>query len=309
MAQLFLYVNLDKSAALRAGETQAGHLALPVTSAMIMALSPEETGALETHVSEDNRYVVRLDVDGTSTAAIKAACARAVAYRAAEAAAKAAKQAADDARLAQPVEDHIVLASHGEWHTRGYAVTGEYASASYTRASAECVARNRVLQSARDAARIEENRIKKEEAAEQEAQFVSLVSALLSDEQRERFVAGCLPVAERDAVTREHLFAAFATLPRYEKLTHDDITHEDGCYGDSPDFSVDEVELSNADLDAAQFATWKQIAALVASHENEPMIELRCHDGECNCGEKVRRYGAKVTIALASHSYSREFGL
>jgi len=309
MGQLFLYVNLDKSAALRAGETQAGHLALPVTSAMILALSQEETGALEAHVSEDGRYIVRLDVDGTSTAAIKAACARVVEYRATEAAAKAASQAADDARMAQPVADHIVLASHGSWETRGYGVAGEYASASYTRASAECVARNSVLEAARKAARIEENRIKKEAAAEQETRFVSLVSALLSDEQRERFVAGCLPVAERDAVTRESLFAAFATLPRYKNLTHDDIAHEDGCYADSSDFSVDEVELSNADLDADQFSAWKQIAALVASHENEPMIELRCHDGECTCGEKVRRYGAKVTISLALHSYSREFAL
>jgi hypothetical protein len=312
MGQLFVYVNLSKSAALRAGETRAGFIALPVTSAMILALTPDETGALESHVGEetDARGITRLDVGGLDTASLKAALAAAVAHAAAKVAAEAEKRAADERRLAEPVEAHIVLSPSGRyWLPRDY-VAGSCTSRSYYRAEIECLARNTALDAGEKAAREEASRIAALDAAEQEAQFEALVSALLSDEQRERLEAGCLPVKERDAVTRGHLFAAFAELAAYEKMTVEDIAHSDGCYAEEANFEADEVELTSADLDADQFAAWKRIAALVEAHANAPELELRCHDGKCShCGEEVRRYGAKVTINLASHSYSREFAL
>jgi hypothetical protein len=313
MAQLFVFVNLSKAAALRAGETHAGFIALPVTSAMIMALSQEETGVLERHVGETGGSgIARLDVDGTDDRSIKSALAAAVATAAAAVAAEAEKTAADEARLAEPVDGHIVMdAGCQYWSPRGYDLAGPCYSRSYNRAQAECNARNTALRDAEKAAHAEKARIAALDAAEKEAQFTALVSALLSDEQRERFEVGCLPVKERDTVTRNHLFFAFGDFAGYEKMTVEDISHSDGCYAEEANFDVDEdVELANADLDADQFAAWKRIAAVVAAHENEPELELRCHEGKCkHCDEEVRRYGAKVTIYLALHSYSREFAL
>lgn len=198
----------------------------------------------------------------------------------------------DGCACVAPVAKHIAV------HDGRWVVTVTHAlPLAHARAQAECAARNAEIA-----------RVTALDAAEQEEQFAAFVESILSHEQCGRFRAGCLPVAERDAVIRAFLFRGFEHFAPYAKLESSDVNHDNDCPDGRVSFSVEVIE--STPMTASQYESWSAIGAVVQNNENAS-VKLREHGASCHdCGaEDVTRLGAKVTIKLASHSYSREFAI
>lgn len=112
MPQLYVQISLDHAAAIAAGETRAGHMGLPLTTAILEPLSPDERTDLARSCTEDESgnglyYRDRLRVLGTSPDAIAAAVRERIAERRAEEAAAAEKKRAIDALFAGPRDGRL----------------------------------------------------------------------------------------------------------------------------------------------------------------------------------------------------------
>ena len=368
MGNLNLHLDLDKTAALLAGETRSGYLSVPVTPALLDALTAEERLAIVRSVGDGDTWPWqdRLIVLGLSPAAIQAGARARIERAAEEAAAEEATAAKVRALFGGPVEGRLAFGLEGTFGARyqiadtARAIVG-YAGENEERIREECSAanerdcaqederllleptdshlaldhykqwvvakpvnhqeyrRNRmvaVFPCAYERAHTEARRrnaeaeafAKAAEAAEAE-QFEAYVCAALTEEQVQRFRAGVLPVAERDEAIRAQLFAPFHAFARYVKLTREDLAHDDDCDGGSR-FWVNNVAVRNSDMTAENFAIWRKLAEF-CEQNSVTRLELREHVAACSAcsAPDVIRLGAKVTVSLPGHTYSREFAL
>jgi len=166
----------------------------------------------------------------------------------------------------------------------------------------EAVIPNAVLfaQQDREAAKRQE----REEAEQQRRQLRALIAEHGTEEQLERFDAGVLPDDEQDDIARKKLFGVFDAAP-FQKLTEDDIEHEEGCARDGDEAFGSEVAT---ELSAE---AWAALKRLRAQAPEDATIEARRHDGWCrDCGgTSAPRWSARVKRTVAGRSYRQSYAL
>lgn len=143
--------------------------------------------------------------------------------------------------------------------------------------------------------------------------YAALVRKALNDEQWERYDAGYLPTEERDDHIRDYLFGQ-VTLSRYQLMRTRDLVHDDDCNEAACDVTFHASTINHPELTAAEYQRLKQLQQeLRASPQlSDATIttEYRQHRSSCRCtGPSHFRDGLRVTVAIAGHTYRREYSL
>lgn len=203
----------------------------------------------------------------------------------------------DGQLLDEDVNLHIQQTDSGEWVVRD-----DVAAKRWTAGARTAQRYPRAFARAEELA--EARRLERQTALK--AEYESVLRQALSAEQWERYEAGVLPTKERDGAVRELLFAGVA-LPLYERLTADDLSH---CQDTEVSATVDDRDFGDLDLSADAFAAAKKIRAAFAEHARLEAITWRVHRITCeDCDESAERTGARVTLRVNGHTYSREFAV
>ncbi len=145
-----------------------------------------------------------------------------------------------------------------------------------------------------------------EKAAEraQREEYVAAAAALIREigtpDQIGRLDDDLLPADEQDQAIRDYLFRPLRERPRYEKLTAEDVTHDDDeCSG--------EVEFSAEDANELPVEPWQVLREIRAAFP-EATCTPRIHTAGCeSCGEMVVRHSVRVAITWHGREFSREY--
>lgn len=189
---------------------------------------------------------------------------------------------------------HLSGASIGPWHPQ------------FERVRAEAIARWET----------EEKRKEQEERASQErraAQLAAWVEEFGTPGMKKRAARGLLSYEEIISAIREQAFAPLADLPRYERITKDDVvdSYEDH-FGDH-DYAFQDAIFSGADAETAtdeQMDLIERIEGLIPG----ATATLRVHQGLLSTTTReqdeiagVKRHSILVTVQVGELTLSREF--
>lgn len=215
---------------------------------------------------------------------------------------RADERAHDSRLLDEPAEQHVVQDKNGAWEVRAAVSATRHTSGPSVTRYPRAYARAQELASARNA----------ERKAAQKAEYEAVLREALSAEQWERYEAGVLPTDERDSAVRAHLFAG-VDLSEYARITDDDVSHDEGCSDPDVDYDTTSFsELSGATMGASEYAAAKRLLAAFGAHPRLDSIVWVLHTAECSdrdCSGSVERYGARVTLRVNGHTYSREYAI
>lgn len=141
-----------------------------------------------------------------------------------------------------------------------------------------------------------------------------------TDNQRERFSAGALPVEELLALARGELYRPLEAWRRWgnRDLHAREVRHERGCARSHNDVTY--KTIGGADLPPMDADTWKHLTLLrhdvnkIAAHEwitrSQAKVEVAVmrHEARCRrCNAVAYRYSAKVAVPWADHTLVREY--
>lgn len=157
----------------------------------------------------------------------------------------------------------------------------------------------------KEARKQEEKRQSEERAAARLASRSAWIAAHGSPSMQERWADELLPSSELKDAMREWLFRGIGDLPRYQRITADDV-----CVCEYGDGDV-EFEVEDAtELSEASYGVLKQIRQALAKLPDGAtgVATPRLHKAECSrCEEKIERLSVKVTIEYHGEPFSREY--
>lgn len=316
---MYVLIHVAPGDAVRAGKAQSGDIKLPLTEEILASLTDAQRDYLAGSLAVDgDRY--SLSWPGVSEATPET-LKQIIDGRISDLAAEKAKDAAKKAKITE--ETLAVLRERKTSEAYGYRCNylGIYAAWPYERDyaianspealawQAELDAENKRRASeasARQASRkAAEEAAKAEEEAAAEKYALALAEGVRQWGQPsdvERLDAGFLAEAEQEKIVRNHLFAALAGQPRYERLTNNDVCC-DSCYESS-------VEYETADAETLTVEQWAALKAIRAKLSDGMEATPRLHVGKCsNCEEKTERYSIRVTTTWHGKEYALEYAL
>lgn len=171
----------------------------------------------------------------------------------------------------------------------------------YAEVKVEVIKRNKADADARDAAEAAREQAKADQIAEWVAEYGT-------GDQKERLAAGLFPRSEAVDAIKDQAFSAGRELALYERITREDIDHDDECASIwDNDWSMN-CDTSNAEMvTSGEWAKLKEVGALFP-HAVE--CSIKRHVCKCeSCDGEETRSGIYVKLEVGAFTFNREFAM